>query len=266
MSNSVFCWHRRLVRSTSFFALLRVVAILCVTQTMLGCASPWSITRVSVNPAGPLGGVNPINPVVLIAPAAGSPGGFQAVETSVQFKRAPTFNGAIHSIVTLFLYPPGANRHFSVIRLRSAAAGSSRTDGIAFNAFCRRVSQANGQTSVELFVQTAAGSGGSATVNGVAQASTEAEIDVASRTDTANPNDWPVQLRGLRVPITCLRDDPAAPRPQPLPPPELTPRQKCLNDCAQERNACMASVPDRDGPRPQQCALELRGCQSRCPP
>lgn len=265
-SNSVVCWCHRAVRNIPFLATARVIAILCFTLTLLGCASPWSIARVSINPAGPLGGVNAINPVVLIAPEAGSPGGFQAVETTVQFKREPSFNGNIHSIVTLFLYPPGANSHFSVIRLRSATAGSSRTEGIVFNAFCRRVNQANGQTSVELFVQTAAGSGGSATVSGVAHASTEAEIEVASRTDTANPDDWPVQVRGLRVPITCLRDDPAAPRPPRPPPPELTPRQKCLSDCAQERNACMASVPERDGPRPQQCALELRGCQSRCPP
>lgn len=260
-------WSRLSIWGAGLIRLLRIGALSFITLTMLGCASPWRIERVTVNPAGPLGGVANVNPVVLVAPAtAGDPGGFQAVEAVVQYRRDPNFNGTIHTIVTLFLYPPNANRHFSVIHLPSARAGSSRTEGVIFHAVCRRIEHANGPASVELFVQTAAGSGGTATVQGTTQASTQAEVDVASRTDTANPDDWPVQQRALWVPITCLRDDPAAPRPPVTPPPPLTPQQQCIRDCLMERNACMAEVTEAGGPRPQQCVTRLSACQRSCRP
>jgi hypothetical protein len=265
--NSMVGWSRLSLCDAGPMRLLRISALSFITLTMFGCASPWSIERVTVNPAGPLGGIANVNPVVLVAPAtAGGPGGFQLVETVVQYRRDPNFNGSIHTIVTLFLYPPNANRHFSVIHLPTARANSSRTEDVIFHAICRRIEHANGPASVELYVQTAAGSGGSATVQGTTQASTQAEIDVASRTDTANPNDWPVQQRALRVPITCLRDDPAAPRPPAIPPPPLTPQQKCIRDCLMERNACMAEVPEAGGPRPQQCVTGLIACQRSCRP
>jgi hypothetical protein len=245
--------------------LLCAFAMLLLILLLPGCAQ-WSIQQVIVNPAGPLGGAASVNPVVLVAPAVGSPGGFQAVETVVQFHREPGFSGVIHTIVTLYLYPPGQNGHFSVIHFFPVPAGRSRGEAVIFHAFCKRIEQANGQASVELFVQTEAGSGGSATITGITEAHTTAGVDVASRTDTANPNDWPVQARGFRVPISCLRDDPAAPRPPPLPSPPLTPREKCMSECLEARDACMADVATRGGPRPQQCVASLRACQLRCSP
>jgi len=34
------------------------------------------------------------------------------------------------------------------------------------------------------------------------------DISVASRTGTADPNDWPVNRRSFRLQIACLRDSP----------------------------------------------------------
>lgn len=51
----------------------------------------------------------------------------------------------------------------------------------------------------------------------------------------------------------------------PLPPPP-TPREQCVRDCKDERDACMADVATKGGPRPQQCVQLYRGCLRGCPP
>lgn len=40
--------------------------------------------------------------------------------------------------------------------------------------------------------------------------------------------------------------------------------QQCQANCVAERNGCMASVPQPDGPSPQQCFSEFRQCQAQC--
>ncbi len=48
-------------------------------------------------------------------------------------------------------------------------------------------------------------------------------------------------------------------------PPPSPARLQCLKDCAGERNACMADVGTRGGPRPQQCSAQFNSCNSACP-
>lgn len=238
--------------------------LLCAGFALLlsGCAG-WGIERVIINPAGPLGGVATVNPVHMTTPVVqGDPGGFLPLEVVVQYDREPNFRGNLHTLVGIFFYPPQGNRFFSDVRLPSITNGASRTSGVILNVFCGRIEQPGGQATVELRVEVPRGQGGFLKIPGTYQASTQIEVEVASRTDTANPNDWPVQKRGLMVPISCTRADPPRPEPPVLPPTT----NQCQRNCLRERDSCMADVVGADGPRPQQCVAALRACQRSCAP
>lgn len=269
------CLRERVVATTWSIAstnLLRALAMSFGVLTIAGCAPQWSIQRVNINPAGPLGGVASANPVILVAPAAtGGPGGFQNVPIAVQFRRDPNFNGPIYPLITSSYFPPGKIEHsLGSIYFLPLPAGASRFEEDLFQVTCRRVEQ-GWQSQVELFIQMAAGWNGQVTVPGITQASITITVNVASRTDTANPHDWPVQARGFQLPVSCLRDDPAPPQPQPpipapTPPRPQTQQEKCLSDCLGERDACMAEVPTKGGSRPERCVSLLRACRLSCEP
>lgn len=47
-------------------------------------------------------------------------------------------------------------------------------------------------------------------------------------------------------------------------PPKPPVNQACLNACKADRDACMKSVAEKGGPKPQQCVAELKACNAEC--
>jgi len=52
--------------------------------------------------------------------------------------------------------------------------------------------------------------------------------------------------------------------PPPPPPGPPTPPSACVSDCKADRDSCMASVAQPDGPRPAECVSAFKGCLTQC--
>src|SRR6266516_4611755 len=132
---------------------LRLSFTLLCMLTLLGCNEKWTIEQVFINPT-PLGGVDSVRPVVLVAPPVGSPGGLsveQGVEIEVRFRRDAGFNGGIQTVIEIYYYPPSGGRFVTEI-YGWVPSNSNSIHTAILRATCTRIEHENGQDSVGLFV------------------------------------------------------------------------------------------------------------------
>jgi len=174
---------------------------------LVACAGPkWSISKVAVN-SQPLGGVESVSPVMLVASTAGVR---QNVNVDVEFTRVGNFQGPILWEVSHHWTKPGGGRAGTGSQRRSVEAPIRHDHFVFLSAVCTRIEPVGQEPSVRLDVFSFCGSSlcDDFSVSGVTVASAILDIDIESQTNWSD-SDWPViWVAPKPLEITCLRDSP----------------------------------------------------------
>lgn len=115
--------------------------VLLTMLTLAACGGDnWNITKIQVNPPGPLGGTNNVSPLVLIAPPNGGETS-HLVPLTVIVQRSNGFTGPIFLQSRVQLTRPNQSNIALTLMLNKINANSNRSDQTLLQAFCRHAGQ-----------------------------------------------------------------------------------------------------------------------------
>src|SRR4051812_40393750 len=91
---------------TAFRSRWITLVIALAVLPLSGCNKKWRIQKVLVNNPAPLGGTDPVNPVIMFAPATVGQASQQSVGVEVVLERDPGFNDVLRVVVDPYFIAP----------------------------------------------------------------------------------------------------------------------------------------------------------------
>ena len=190
---------------------LRILVVALLTLQLSACGEKWNIQSVYINPA-PLSGTDPVNPVLLVAPATAGMSTSQTVIMDVAINRSSGFNDPIgvSGCTDLFLpneFLPNGIQQCDQPPYLTIPGNANRRSGAFLKVVCTRVANQGAADSVQLDVNAIGQQ--SMTFTGATQATRSLRITVYTfvqgGSGTGSDVSWnaPHQLA-----ISCLRDSP----------------------------------------------------------